>query len=954
MVVARTEPSTVVIDDCRRVFLFPVLYKADRTGIFTVPEMAEPSKTYNPADVEEKWHRRWDDSECFRGDESSEKQGYSIVIPPPNVTGILHLGHVLNNTIQDILCRRARQADRAVLWLPGTDHAGIATQTKVERRLREEESKTRHDLGRDAFLERVWQWKEKHGGIITTQLKKLGCSCDWSRERFTMDEGYSKWVSHVFVKLFEEGLIYRGRRMVNWCPVSLTALSDEEVIMKPQRSKLYTMRYELADTQGNGTGEFLEIATTRPETLMGDTGVAVNPKDPRYGRYVGRTILRPFPRAAIPIVADEHIDIEFGTGVLKVTPAHDRADFEIGQRHGLPAIDVLTPDGHVNCPEVPQLHGLERFEARRRAVEILAEMDLLVSEEDYQNNIGFSERADVPIEPRLSMQWFLRYPSVQRAIDAVAGDEIVFRPKHWKKTYLRWMENIQDWCISRQLWWGHRIPVWYRREDAASLKEKALDVVDRDRGEIHVGIDSPADPENWEQDEDVLDTWFSSWLWPFATMTECEGADSETVKKFYPTADLSTGPDIIFFWVARMIMAGLHFRGESPFKNVYFHSIIRDIKGRKMSKSLGNSPDPLDLIAQYGADGLRFGLLRIAPTGTDVRYDEKQIEAGRNFATKLWNACRYRQMQDGNQADGHSPARPLAECRLSPFDIDILARVERLRGDLDIAFEEYRFNEATALLYEFFWSNFCDRYLESIKEDFREGADVERKVLTLAVIDEVLRYFLPLLHPVMPHITEEIWEQLGLAGDGGGPLATQVLGAQSPLAGVAADAVAAGRELAARTYEAAGRVRNLKADYNLASRKDVPIILKPVEECAVFGAAGGIGAGRVAMTLQLLAGAGSLAIDATFAAPGGTPSILTDLGEICMPLDGLIDMDAERARVGKELAKVDTEVDKAEKKLANPKFVENAKAEVVEEARQRLTEWQEKRERLSAMLENLA
>ena len=901
--------------------------------------MSEPSKTYDPGTVESKWYRRWEESGCFRGDESAEGDGYSIVIPPPNVTGILHLGHVLNNTIQDILCRRARQAGKSVLWLPGTDHAGIATQTKVERRLREEEGKTRVDLGRDAFLDRVWDWKEEHGGIIIGQLKRLGSSCDWSRERFTMDPAYSRWVARVFTDLFAEGLIYRGRRMVNWCPASLTALSDEEVIMKSQRSKLYTMRYELADAKGSGTGEYLEIATTRPETLMGDTGVAVNPGDPRYAGLVGGSVLRPFPEAPIPIVADEHIDIEFGTGVLKVTPAHDRADFEIGERHGLEAVDVLTPDGKVNCPEVPELHGLDRFEARTKAVEMLEERGALVSEEDYENNVGFSERADVPIEPRLSMQWFLKYPAVEESTQAVASDEIRFRPPHWKKTYLRWMENIQDWCISRQLWWGHRIPVWYRKEDATELRDRPLGSDDQQSGAIHVGIDPPADPENWEQDEDVLDTWFSSWLWPFATMTDSDEDESATLQKFYPTNDLSTGPDIIFFWVARMIMAGYHFTGQRPFRNVYFHSIIRDSKGRKMSKSLGNSPDPLDLMAQYGADALRFGLLRIAPTGTDVRYDEKQIEAGRNFATKLWNACRYRTMQGG--ASGGSP-----KSTLSPFAIDILERVDRLGEDLDAAFSDYKFNEAMTLLYEFFWSNFCDRYLESIKDDFKDGADPDRKATTLAVIDAVLRRFLPLLHPVMPHITEELWENLGFQ-DEGEFLITRLQDPGTVLEEFGIDPATrkTGVATAAAAYESAARIRNLKADYNLGARRDVPLHLKPAD--------GVDGVEELAPVVRLLSGAGEITVDADFSAPSGTPSVLTPLGEAAMPLDGLIDVEAERTRVAREIAKVEKEIEKAARKLENPKFVENAAPEVVAEAKERLANWRDKFARLEAMRENL-
>ena len=517
----------------------------------------EISKAYEPASVEERWYGEWINEGCFAADPASAKPGFSIVIPPPNVTGVLTLGHVLNNTLQDILARRARQTGHEVLWLPGTDHAGIATQTVVERQLRKEEGKTRRDLGREEFLKRVWEWKDKHGGIIIKQLKRLGCSCDWERERFTMDEDYSRQVQEVFVKLHAQGMIYSGKRMVNWCPVSQTALSDEEVIMKATKGKLYVMRYEVAEEPGT----FLEIATTRPETLMGDAAVAVHTDDPRYARFLGKHAVRPFPRAEIPIIADTHIDMTFGTGVLKVTPAHDKADFEIGQRNKLPVIDVMNADGTLNELAGPEFAGMERFAARELAVQKLEEMGLLVRVEDYENNVGYSERADVPIEPRLSEQWFLRYPQVPAALDAVVSGKIRFVPERWAKIYEHWMTNIQDWCISRQLWWGHRIPVWYRKDDPSV---------------VHVGLEAPADADNWRQEEDVLYTWFSSWLWPFATM------DEATRKKFYPTNDLVTGPDIIFFWVARMIMAGLEFTGEVPFKNVFLTSIIRDLKGRKM------------------------------------------------------------------------------------------------------------------------------------------------------------------------------------------------------------------------------------------------------------------------------------------------------------------------------------------------------------------------------------
>jgi len=880
-------------------------------------------KTYEPGRVEREWYDRWLEAGCFRGDEKAQGEGYSIVIPPPNVTGILHLGHVLNNTIQDILARRARQQGKAVLWLPGTDHAGIATQTRVERKLREEEGVGRRDLGREAFLERVWEWKEEHGGIIFEQLKRLGCSCDWGRERFTLDAEYSRWVAQVFVELFEEGLIYRGRRMVNWCPASLTALSDEEVVMKEQDSQLYTMRYEVVGQEGR----FVEISTTRPETLMGDTAVAVHPRDPRYADLVGGRVRRPFPEAEIPVVADEHIDMEFGTGVLKVTPAHDRADYEIGQRHGLEAIDVLTPDGRINCPEVTELHGLDRAEARKKAAEMLDGRGLLVGVENYRNSVGFSERADVPIEPRLSMQWFLRYPAVEAATEAVRSGEIAFRPERWQKTYLHWMENLQDWCISRQLWWGHRVPVWYRKEEAVELREASLGVADRDAGKIYVGVDGPAEQEGWEQDEDVLDTWFSSWLWPFATMGDV-GEDSETLEKFYPTSDLVTGPDIIFFWVARMIMAGYRFRGERPFARVFFTSLIRDAKGRKLSKSLGNSPDPLQLFERYGADGVRFGLLRIAPTGTDVRYDEGRIEEGRNFATKLWNACRFRQM--------YGEAGELVPGDLSIYDIDILAKLDVLGEELEAAYAGYRFNDVCSLLYEFLWSNFCDLYLEACKGRLRGGGAGQAAVLS--TIDLVLERTLQHLHPLMPHLTEELAHKLGYVGEGEFLMGRE-LALERATGGIEEVVVVEARSRVAAVYGTAARVRNLKAELGLGARRDVEIWVRPAVDWVEEEGA----------NLGLLAGVGAVHVDGGHEAAGGTPAALTELGEVFLPLEGLIDREAERARLDREIGKVEMEVKKAEGKLGNASFVDRAPAEVVATERARLEEWRGKLARLREM-----
>ena len=891
--------------------------------------MTELPKAYEPTVVEEKWQERWMQENCFHANPQSTKPAYSIVIPPPNVTGVLHMGHVLNNTIQDILARRARQEGKEVLWLPGTDHAGIATQARVEKELaKETPPRTRYDVGRENFVNMVWEWKEKHGGIIIKQLKKLGCSCDWERERFTMDNIFAPEVARAFAELFKQGLIYRGRRMVNWDPVLRTALSDEEVIMTPSKSKLYTIRYKLAD----GSGQLL-VSTTRPETIMADVAVAVNPKDPRFGHLVGKTVIRPLVETEIPIIADDHVEIDFGTGALKITPAHDRTDFEVGMKNNLEIIDILTADGHINCPDCPELHGLDRFVARDKSIELIEAKGLLEKVEDYENNVGISQRSDVPIEPRLSMQWFLKYPCVKEAAEAVANGDIVFRPAHWAKTYAHWLEGIQDWCISRQLWWGHRIPVWYRKDKATELQEAAkLDEADAAAGDIYVGVEPPADPENWVQDEDALDTWFSSWLWPFATM------DKECLAKFYPTSDLVTGPDIIFFWVARMIMAGYRFADGKPFSNVFFTSIVRDLQGRKMSKSLGNSPDPLDLIARYGADGLRFGLMRIAPTGTDVKFDEKQIEEGKNFANKLYNAARFRMMQG---EAGTDPAP-----RFTAVHIDILAKLKELHATVAEAFAKYEFNTYTQALYSFFWNEYCSLFLEAVKNDLREGADAAVRNATLYTIDTVLRHYLALLAPIMPHIAEELWQSLGFANrNGGQPLMlTELPKADSLLAGLDDIAISKARATASALYESANRARNLKAEYNLATNRKVRFILKPVMPLDE----------DICSRLALLAGALSADCNADFDAPKGTPTTLTPFGELFLPLEGLVDVDAERTRITKELEKITKEITKSQAKLGNASFVDRAPAAVVDQERARLTEWEGRKAQLEAMLAALA
>ncbi len=887
--------------------------------------MAEIPKAYESQAVETKWYSFWQEHDCFTADParvSDKRPGYSIVIPPPNVTGVLHMGHVLNNTIQDILARKARMDGKEVLWLPGTDHAGIATQSVVERKLiKEGAMRHRDELGREQLLEHIWEWKEKHGGIIIDQLKKLGASCDWSRMRFTMDEEYTQCVQRVFVDLYEKELIYRGKRMVNWCPKSLTALSDEEVIMKEQNSQLFYFKVQVVEEPGT----WLEIATTRPETIPGDTAIAVNPKDPRYGHLIGKHAIRPLPvenQAHLPIVADEHIDIEFGTGVLKVTPAHDKADFEIGQRHGVEAIEVIAADGKMNDLAGTELAGLDRFEARKAASAKLEELGALIKTEDYKNNVGFSERADVPIEPRLSEQWFLKYPSQQEARDCVANGSMKFYPERWSKTYDYWMGGLQDWCISRQLWWGHRIPVWYRGE------------------EIHCGLEAP-EGEGWVQDPDVLDTWCSSWLWPFATMGWPD--DTETLKKFYPTTDLVTGPDIIFFWVARMIMAGYEWKGDLPFRNVYFTGIIRDKKGRKMSKSLGNSPDPLELIAKYGADALRFGTMRSAPQGLDVLFDEKDVELGRNFCNKLWNACRFRQMQGGEIEGEINPAL------LTSDDKWIMRRLNQAICEVTTAFKAYRFTDATGALYRFFWSEFCDWYVESCKATFF-GEDAARKANVLAVFDFVMGHTLRLFHPFLPFITEELWHGLGysedMPADQGGET---IMTAHWPTALDEDFMTFYGLEetvdlLVDAKHQLVTAGRNLRTIGNIPFAKKVDYILKPAGTLDPYEAE----------VIQSLLNAEGLEVNPDYAPRKGTPASRSALGELFLPLDGLIDVEAEKVRLEGQLEKITKEIEKAGAKLNNPKFTERAPEDVLHEAKDRLADWQEKERQTRESIEYLS
>ena len=906
--------------------------------------MAEIPKSYEPQGVEQQWYDRWVAAGCFKGKVDHTRESFAVMIPPPNVTGVLHMGHLLNNTLQDIMVRRARQEGKSALWLPGTDHAGIATQSRVEKELRQKEGKTRHDLGREKFIRVASEWRDKHGGIILGQLRKLGASCDWDRTVHTLDAGYSQAVLQTFVTLYERGYVYRGKRMVNWCPVSQTGLSDEEVIMKPSKGSLYRMRYEVAEIPGT----YLEISTTRPETIPGDAAVAVHPDDERYKHLIGKHVWRPFPRAQIPIIGDTAVEKEFGTGVLKVTPAHDRTDFDIGKRHNLPVVDVMNPDGTMNADAGP-LAGVERFKARGLAEKLLEELGALVKTEPYENTVGYSERADVPIEPRLSEQWFIRYPKIDEAKRAVTSGIIKFHPERWTKTYLHWLENIQDWCVSRQLWWGHRIPVWYRKG------------ADRnDPKNLHVSLTAPADATNWEQDPDVLDTWASSWLWCLATIGwRKPGETTEELKHWYPTGALATGPDIIFLWVARMIIAGLELHGPEkktltddeirqriPFKRVYFNGIIRDKLGRKMSKSLGNSPEPLDLIAKFGADGLRFGLLSIAPKGQDILFDEDRVSQGRNFCNKLWNAARFRQMS-GPMADNSTLAAVVSRIKATQLDDDdfaILQGLAELTDSTTKNLDEHEFTAYAQGLYSFFWGDFCDWYVEASKARLKDPALVDN---CLAVQDLVLRQFLLLLHPVAPFISEELWHLLGYGtekdfiqnhhtGSGGDLLRVLRENGIKMSAAKVAD-VALLREFVAS-------VRGLKSQANQATRRDsvITIIAKDATAKTLLQA-----------NREKLSSMAGLA-EITFADDAGDRTgSLNSLGTVLLELSGTVDVAAEKIRLAKELTKLEQAVAAGEAKLTNEVFVSKAPPKILEGARKQLDEAKAKRDEIARMLATL-
>ncbi len=877
------------------------------------------SKGYEPHDVERKWYQAWQSSGYFRADEHSPKAPYAIVIPPPNVTGVLHMGHALNNTLQDILCRWQRMQGREVLWMPGTDHAGIATQNVVEKQLAQLGT-DRHAVGRDGFIARVWQWREESGGQIIQQLKRLGASCDWERERFTMDEGLSKAVREVFVRLYEEGLIYRANRLINWCPRCHTALSDLEVEHDEKRGHLWHLRYPVT-----GSDRHLVVATTRPETMLGDTAVAVHPEDERYADLIGKTVLLPLVEREIPIVADEYVDREFGTGVVKITPAHDFNDFEVARRHNLPAINILDESGVINENGGPYV-GQERYEARANVVADLENQGLLAKIDDHQNAVGECYRCKTVIEPYLSLQWYVKVgPLAEQAIKAVQDGRTRIVPAQWEKTYFEWMFNIQDWCISRQIWWGHRIPAWYC-EDCGGI------TVSREDATLCADCGSAA----IRQDNDVLDTWFSSALWPFSTMGWPER--TATLEKFYPTSCLVTGFDILFFWVARMMMMGLKFMDQVPFTDVYIHALVRDAQGQKMSKSKGNVIDPLHVIDEYGADAFRFTLASFAAMGRDIKLSTERIAGYKAFANKLWNASRFALMN----LDGFEPvAMDLADPSLSDADRWILTRLNETIEQTTQALNDYRFNEAAGTLYSFTWNSFCDWYIELSKETLH-GGDPAAKRRVQGVLFSVLEQLLRLLHPLMPFITEEIWQAL----PGTRPAASLMLVSWPDAAAIPADVSATVRmELVMDVIRA---IRNIRGEMDVPPGKQISALLLcgSQESAAILESAQG--------AIRALARVGELQVGQELTRPAQAATQVAGDVEICLPLAGLVDIAEEEQRLGKEIAKVRTDVEFFRKKLSNEKFVANAPAEVLEKDRGKLAEAEEKLAILERSLAKLA
>ena len=895
----------------------------------------EIPKAYDPSKTEDKWYKYWLENELFHS-EPSDKLPFTIAIPPPNITGMLTMGHILNNTIQDVYIRLKRMQGFNSCWVPGTDHASIATETKVTKFL-EDKGIDKYKIGREEFLKHCQEWRKEYGGIIIQQLKKLGVTCDWKRERFTMDDDYYYEVIKAFVDLYKEGKIYRGYRMVNWDPANKSAISDEEVLYRTVNGKLWHFRYPVV-----GSEKYIVVATTRPETMLGDTGVAVNPNDERYKNLIGKKVKLPIVGREIPIFADEYVDMEFGTGAVKVTPAHDMNDYDMGQRNKLEILNIFNSDATTNKNVPDWLQGLDRFEARKKVVEWFEKNGLMEKIEDYQNKVGYSERGGVPIEPYLSEQWFMKMSAeggsasggddlVTPAIKVVKEGRIKFYPAHWEKTYFHWMENISDWCISRQLWWGHRIPVWYCVGDDHCKIECKEPIVSVDPPEKcpHCGS------KNLKQDEDVLDTWASSWIWAHAIFrTEKER------KYYYPTSILVTAPDIIFFWVARMIMSGMHFMKDIPFSHVYFTSVIRDMQGRKMSKSLGNSPDPLDVIKEYGADALRFTVLYLAPLGQDVLFSTDKCEIGRNFANKIWNAGRFLLMnaqtipvKEELSREGGIPSGK--DSHIDFADEWIISRFNETLADFNNAMDRFEINNATKIVYSFVWNDFCDWYLEMIKNRlYGDEEEIKSAVLTRAL--SIFENMLKMVHPFMPFVTEELWQLIKERKDG-----ESISTSEFPKVNRELINLQANKDM--ETVEnIVTALRNIRGEMNIPPSKRINVLLKSNE----------VNEHQIDY-IKKLAKVEDLKAGKNITKPKASASAIVKSSEIYVPLEGLIDLDVERQRLQKEITRLESSLVGIEKKLFNEKFIKGAPAEVVERERAKQRDWQENLRKLKEILENL-